>query len=383
MVQKGGNNLDNNKFSNFLFQFGRRISMAIESGLIGFLPLLLFALEIASAWAEASLVEQVMPYFEGTFMKALVYTGIGVCAGVFLFPNISWWNQANKFITMVKSDKTIPAEFKQLTLDKLKSARNVFGWTSLFTFIVAAGSHAVTIYFMITAFNNKETLKLLEIDRMGEVPMALAISVSVVGFGLDILLGLTTSTKLRLKDYFPSVEDKESISEAAYEFEELQLEEIKLQKEMFQLRNERNARIESLKKEFGHKRKDKEEGFKNPKDEKKEFKSKDKKKSGKSGYSPSLLEHNSMDQFFEDFFQGKITAKDIATKLEELDENEYNQKYAIPLATHYNNLRELISERLDANDKGSTDTRKIDGKIGSEKGRVIKLFREMGIKLKV
>lgn len=227
-------NQNTNTFAQGLYNFGRTLSMGVESGVIGLLPLLLLILEIISALAEASLVGQVMPYFEGSFIKALVYTGAGMGAGIFMAPAISWAYQLNKKINEVNSNKVLHKDFKGKYLENLKAARMRWVWVALFCFLVAFASHATTIFFMETAFSNKETMKLLEIKGMGEVPKTLAMCITVVGFLLDLLLGSTTSTKINPKEYYPDLSDREALLEENSSYIEMVKKERKVKKAMLE-----------------------------------------------------------------------------------------------------------------------------------------------------
>lgn len=230
-----------------LFTRGRNISTYVEAGLIGFLPLIFFILELLSAYAEASLVEQTMPYFEGTFLKACIYTGVGMGAGIFFAPNFSWMLQCNTALKDIAGNIALSKEFKAHTTNKLKKARFRFATTALFTLLVAISSHLVTLYFMETAFNNSKTLEMLEIRHMGEVPLTLAISVSVMGFLLDILLGLTTSTRINMEDYYPSYDDRSTLVTSNRNFEGNLHKEAENLEKALEVRGEIESKVNTFK----------------------------------------------------------------------------------------------------------------------------------------
>jgi len=345
--------METNKFTTMVFQFGRKVSMAIEAGVIGFLPLILFVLEVVSAWSEASLVSQVMPYFEGTFWKAIIYTGAGMGAGIFFAPNISWYIQVSKFHKKLLSNKVLPMALKEEIEDNLLGAKARFLWTSIFTVIVAVGSHAVTIYFMLTAFNNTDTLKLLDIRGMGEVPMTLAIAVSVMGLALDILLGLTTSTKLKLTDFYPDIEERsEDIVYA-----------------------EKYTKVEELMKKYeipNGKKKEKESSKKESKEDEKE--------STKDGDKDTYIwEESSMDKFYSTVLnKGGITIDSINKAIDDLSDQEYSSKYASKISENFTKLKHLYKSKHEAGDQEGKAA--IQEKINDLKLVALKIFRDMGLR---
>jgi hypothetical protein len=372
-----------NSFLAWVFRLGQGISGAIEAGTIGFLPLILFILEILSAHAEASLVAQVMPYFGDSYIKALIYTGAGMGAGIYLAPSLSWYSQSLKLIKDIQNEKMLNPEFRAETLENLTVAKNRFAWSAFVTLCVAVSSHAVTIFFMITAFSSDKTLQMLKIQGMGEVPMVLAIAVSVMGFMLDIMLGLTTSVRLQLEDYYPSVSRKELMLEAMESYEEQLLEQAKAHAKIMDLREKRAKEVGDLNKKYdkggdkgGDKKDEKKDENKNEnKDENKDG-NRDRKDESKE-FDTSLHDSRDIAQFYEQFFNSKVKAADITKKLADITEKDFKDAIAVPLTQNFSELKRALGDLKNASE--DYDKKKIVGKLKNLKNSAVNLLKKLGL----
>lgn len=341
-----------------LFLKGRDISMWVEAGIIGFLPLILFILELISAYAEASLVQQVMPYFEDSFIKAVIYTGAGMGAGIFFAPNFSWMIQCSRYIKKLQSKTLLSKEFRYATVVNLKAAQKRFGLTALFTFAVALISHGITLYFMEVAFNNRKTLELLDISNMGEVPYTLAISVSIMGFALDVLLGLTTSTQINLEDYYPSDDTDKSLLEYSQKYAEA------LQKEAayYEKKIEKQSQLDEF--------------FENHSEKKNDIV-----KMLTTDKGIPIWEERASDVFFSTIFKRDgISIGNLNKAIKDLGLVKFENNFATPLAESFANLQNLYKEKYNRlKNRDKNEVNRIKDEISSLKLETLDLFRKMGL----
>ena len=245
--------LKTNKSSD-IYRFGNAISMITEAGFLGFVPLMLLGFNILSCFQEASLVSQVIPNIQGSYWKALLYTGIALGAGIMFAPNFVWWRQIAKEMKRVQAKGELSGKYEKDYIANLWSG----WWKYLFTWIICIATsivtHSLTLSFTTTAFNNVEVLKMMSMRGMEDVSVTFCQVVTFSCFFLDILLGLFTNAVVDLEPYKPDnagdlihLKEVESYNEIQQRQIDTRLRLLRTQLEQAKSQNEADALEKQIK----------------------------------------------------------------------------------------------------------------------------------------
>lgn len=377
--------MSENKEKKDSYAIGQMFSTIIENGFLGFLPLFLLGLEVFAVNAESSMVAQLMPYMEGMYWKAFVYTGAGFGAGVWMSSALSRGIQYHQAIAVVANQRYMNNNTYQTDFIKnLTGKRNRELTTALFCFFVAAASHLATIGFVTAAFDNEETLKILKMEGVGEVPATFAIYVTTVGFLLDILLGFASTSKVDIIACEPKYTTEKQIFENY-------LETIKSQNKSFEKLKESKQSL-LVANQFRNYTVDADEV---PKENKKDSsKGKENKNNNNNNNNRNNNRNNRRDNnrrervqvpetpsdpgaFIVEVFGNEYKQKDIEEALEKVSESDFAQ-YAEELSDSISQLKEIVSQNEDDLDDGAK--RRLRASKNTHKNNLRSILEKLGVK---
>lgn len=378
-----------NNSSSDIFKKGNTISMFIEAGFLGVVPLMLLCFNVLACFQEASLVSQVMPNIEGSYWKALLYTGIALGAGIMFAPNVVWWRQVAKEIKRIKALHSVGGKYEIDYLSNLDSA----WWKYLLTWVLcittSAVAHGLTLMFTTQAFQNQEVLKMLSMKGMEDVSITFCQVVVCSCFFLDILLGVFTNAQIDLDMFLPNQDrDKAMLKnieiynkvgkEQAEMHIKLLAEQIEVENEMAKAKNLLNT-IKDIKAgknptpnssnnntnnsdPTANKNNPTPPGNEVPKD-----------RNGKPVY-----ELNEVDQFFGTILGNQgVTENRIKEGIKNANQTKFINEVSPILAKSVNNLKDLY--RRKEKEKDINEKVNINGKIEEQVRLALDAFQKIGI----
>ncbi len=365
--------------------------MFIEAGFLGVVPLMLLCFNVLACFQEASLVSQVMPNIEGSYWKALLYTGIALGAGIMFAPNVVWWRQVAKEIKRIKSLHSVAGKYETDYLSNLDSA----WWKYLLTWVLcittSAVAHGLTLMFTTMAFQNQEVLKMLSMKGMEDVSITFCQVVVMSCFFLDILLGVFTNAQIDLDMFLPNQDrDKAMLKnieiynkvgkEQAEMHIKLLMEQIEVENEMAKSKNllntikdikaGKNPPVSPNNNNNNNNNYDPTANKNNPTPPGNEV---PKDRNGKPVY-----ELNEVDQFFGTILGNQgITENRIKDGIKNANQTKFINEVSPVLAKSVNNLKDLY--RRKEKEKDINEKVNINGKIEDQVRLALDAFQKIGI----
>lgn len=223
------------KLAAFLQSFGIDMSEGIESLIYGIRTIILLALEFVFAHLEAENLASVMPYREGAYLMGLALALVAMVAGMTFATEMNLQGDRRKNILPAIESLRISIDAKRQmlhTYNRTFKASRAMMWTSL---LVAIGMHAAIVLMGLFSLWQHEKYAVEVMNGMPEIVgmpplnytvwfnMPLVVSstmVGLMGFVIDVILGMTSNIVEELYKYKPNKEILKTTAELEAEFGE-------------------------------------------------------------------------------------------------------------------------------------------------------------------
>ena len=376
--------LKSNK-STDIFKFGNTLSMFVEAGFLGFVPLMLLCFNVLACFQEASLVSQVIPRIEGSYYKALLYTGIALGAGIMFAPNFVWWRQVKSEISRIKAKPDVMGKYERDYLDNLSGARNKHLGIWILCITTSILTHGLTLFFCTIAFSNPEVLKSLSMKGMEDVSIAFCIVVTGSCFFLDILLGVFTNAQVDLDAYKPdNTRDLQFLKEVET-FNKIEKSQLEMKAKLLIEEMENVKAFNAIKKtevELAKLKKDGTVGDSNSTNTDANPNSKSTNPPGndvpKSSTGVPIYDIKNVDEFFGTLMASRgLDTNKIANAMKNANKEKFEKDIAPELTKSMHTMKGLFRKKSDEKDLNKRVS--IQGEIEVEVNKSIELLRQIGL----
>lgn len=373
-----------------IFKFGNTLSMFVEAGFLGFVPLMLLGFNILACFQEASLVSQVIPRIEGSYYKALLYTGIALGAGIMFAPNFVWWRQVKKEIERMKTQPDVLGKYENDYIENLTGAKNKHLGIWILCISTSILTHGLTLFFCTIAFNNPEVLKSLSMKGMEDVSIAFCIVVTGSCFFLDILLGVFTNAQVDLDAYKPDNSRQLQLLKEVENYNKITKSQLEMREKLLAQEMENVKMANSIKKTESDIAKVKKDG--NVPDSTTTNTTSTDNSNNKSTNPPGndipktstgvpIYDIKNVDEFFGLLMgpRGLDTSK-IANAMKNANKEKFEKDIAPELTKSMHTMKGLFRKKSDEKDLNKRVT--ISGEIEQEVNKSIELLRQIGLQPK-
>lgn len=387
--------LKTNKSSD-IFKFGNTLSMFVEAGFLGFVPLMLLCFNVLACFQEASLVSQVIPRIEGSYYKALLYTGIALGAGIMFAPNFVWWRQIKREIERIKAKPDVAGKYQTDYIENLNGGKNKHLAIWLLCISTSILTHGLTLFFCTIAFSNPEVLKSLSMKGMEDVSIAFCIVVTGSCFFLDILLGVFTNAQVDLDSYKPDNGRDLQFMKEVETYNKIEKSQLEMKEKLLAQEAENVNLANNLKKTEADIAKAKKDGAttnpstnpnnSNPNDPKSNDPTNAKNPAAgsdtpKTDTGTLIYNVKDVDEFYGVLFKNRnLDRSKIATAFKSANQHKFEKEISPSLTKNMHTLKSLFKKKENENDLNVRIT--LTGEIEAEMNKSIELLKSIGLQPK-